>query len=93
MDRDLLALQEVRDLIGQARGAQAQLAKLNQEQVDRICAAMAQAGSAAAGELARLAVEETGMGNIPHKTIKNLFNTIDLWDAIRDLKTVGVIAR
>lgn len=93
MDRDLQALQEVRDLVAQARGAQAQLARLNQEQIDRICAAMAQAGGLAAADLARLAVEETGMGNVPDKTVKNLFNTRDLWDAIRDMKTVGVIAR
>ncbi len=93
MDRDLEALNEVRTLVRQAKAAQAELEKLTQEQVDRICAAMAQAGFAAAADLARLAVEETGMGTVPGKTIKNQFNTQDLWEAIKDLKSVGVISR
>ncbi len=93
MDRDLQSMQEMRTLVRQAAVAQAALAALNQEQVDRICAAVAQAGFAASAELARIAVEDTGMGTIPGKTVKNQFNTKDLWEAIKDMKTVGIVVR
>lgn len=91
MDKDLLGEQEVRDLCRQAEAAQQQVASFSQEQVDRICAAMAQAGFRAARRLAELAVEETGMGRLEDKLLKNEFSTRDVWEAYQELRTVGVL--
>ncbi len=93
MDKDLQSLQEVREAVKRAKAAQAQFGRFRQEQIDRICAAMAEAGYRAAESLARLAVEDTGMGRVEDKVIKNQFATRTLWQAIRDEKTVGIIAR
>ena len=91
MDKDLLGEQEVRDLCQQAEAAQRQAAAFSQEQVDRICAAMAQAGFRAARRLAELAVEETGMGRVDDKVLKNELSTRDVWEGYKDLRTVGVL--
>ncbi len=91
MDKDLLGQQEVRDLCEQAEAAQRTIAGFSQQQVDRICAAMARAGFRAARRLAELAVEETGMGRVEDKLLKNEFSTRDVWEANKDVRTVGVI--
>jgi len=91
VDRDLQAIQEVRDLLRKAKEAQEKFKSFTQEQVDRIVLAMAKAGYDAAEPLARLAVEETGYGRVEDKVLKNIFATRDVYNAIKDLKTVGII--
>lgn len=91
MDKDLLAQQEVRDLCTVAAEAQAQFASFTQEEVDHVCEAMVKAGFKASARLAESAVADTGMGRVEDKILKNEFATRDLWDDIKDLKTVGVI--
>ena len=54
---------------------------------------MAEAGARAAGDLARLAVEETGIGRVHYKILKNLFGAEGTWASIRDEKTVGILSR
>lgn len=93
LDPDLRALQEVRDLVERAANAVEQVRSYDQAATDALCAAMAEAGARAAGELARLAVEETGIGRVHHKILKNLFATEGVWDSIRAEPTVGVIKR
>ena len=93
LDTDLKSIQEVRSLAVSARAAQRQLLSATQEQVDRVCAAMAEAASNFAQPLAQLAVEETSYGRVDHKVIKNHFASKMVWDSIKDLKTVGVIRR
>ena len=66
--------------------------QLDQDQVDRIVAAMVRAGLRAAEDLARLAVEETGFGVFEDKVVKNYVATEFLNDYLRGKKTVGVIA-
>ncbi|HPH98522.1 MAG TPA: aldehyde dehydrogenase family protein [Anaerolineaceae bacterium] len=92
-DADLLSIQEARHAVLAAHAAQQQWQKASQEEVDRVCAALARAGEEAAERLGRMAHEETGYGVPQHKTLKNLFCSKMLWDAIRDEKTVGVIRR
>jgi acetaldehyde dehydrogenase (acetylating) len=91
MDKDLIARQEVRDLCQKAEDAQRLFADAKQEEVDQICAAMAKAGFRASRRLADLALAATKMGNVEDKTLKNEFSTRDLWDFIKDMKTVGII--
>jgi len=90
-DADLLSLQEVRHLISRAAEAQQKFATFSQAQVDAVLEAMAEAATAAAEELARLAVEETGYGNARDKKAKNLFCSQDVARAIRGMKTVGIL--
>jgi acetaldehyde dehydrogenase (acetylating) len=92
-DNDLVSIQEARTLATEARQAQLKFMHATQPEVDRICAAMAQAAADAAQTLARLAVEETGYGVPEHKVLKNLLSSEMLWDAIKDIPTVGVIGR
>jgi acetaldehyde dehydrogenase (acetylating) len=93
LDTDLKSIQEVRNLAVAARAAQRQFFTFTQEQVDRICAAMAEAAYNSSLPLAQIAVEETTYGRVEHKIIKNQFGSKLVWDSIKDLKTVGVIRR
>ena len=92
-DKDLAARQEARLLCRQAQTAQTQLRAMSQSQLDAITEAMADAFEKAAAELAELAVRETGFGNVPDKTTKNLFASKTVLQAIRSMKTVGILAR
>jgi acetaldehyde dehydrogenase (acetylating) len=91
-DKDLQSIQEVRDLLQKAKAAQLEFRNYSQEQVDRIVKAMADAGFAEAARLGRMASEETGFGKPEDKQKKNEFATRRVWESIRDVKTVGVIA-
>lgn len=90
-DKDLISLQETRTLLTEAKQAQRELALMNQEQIDKIVAAVSQAGAAHAESLARMAREETGFGKWEDKKIKNLFASRTVYEAIRHEKTIGVI--
>ena len=90
-DKDLAARQEARDLCRAAETAQKALAEFPQEKLDRIVEAMARAFSAAAVELAELAVAETGFGNAEDKVTKNRFASETVLGRIRDMKCVGVL--
>jgi acetaldehyde dehydrogenase (acetylating) len=91
LDKDLQARQEARTLASAAEQAQRQLGAMTQQQLDRICEAVAKAFCAAAAELAEMAVRETGFGNTEDKIRKNEFASRQVMDAIRDMKTVGVL--
>lgn len=92
-DADLRSIQEARDLVRRSRAAWEKWRRASQAQVDRVCAAMARAGSEASEKLARLAVEESGFGNAVGKYQKNRFCTDMLWESLKDLPTVGVVHR
>ena len=91
IDKDLLSIQEARHLAAQAYEAQLIWGKASQEQVDRVCAAMAEAGYQAADRLGQMASEETGYGVSAHKKLKNELASRVLWESIREVKTVGVV--
>ena len=90
-DRDLLAIQEMRDAVKRANEAQAKYMSYTQEQVDKIVKAVADAAYAESWELAVMAVEETGMGVAEHKKIKNEVGSRDVYESIKNEKTVGII--
>ncbi|MEU9099041.1 bifunctional acetaldehyde-CoA/alcohol dehydrogenase [Streptomyces sp. NPDC048361] len=78
------------------RGAQEALARFEtftQEQVDHIVKKASLAALSEHGELARLAVEETGRGLFEDKAVKNLFACEHVVHSMRGLKTAGVISR
>src|SRR5215217_8108429 len=92
-DRDLASIAEARALARRARQAWLELAEFSQEKIDAVVDSMAAAATPQAEAFARLAVEETGYGVVEDKIQKNLFSSQKVYDFIRPMKTVGVIAR
>jgi acetaldehyde dehydrogenase (acetylating) len=90
-DRDLISIQEARELAARAAAAQKKFAAFSQEHVDAIVEVCAKAAAENAEPLARAAVEETGFGNVPDKIVKNTFAAVDVPRAIRGLRTVGIL--
>lgn len=78
-------------LVSQARIAAAVFTQFTQEDVDRIVKAMVLAGLEQAQHLARLAVEETRLGVMEDKVIKNMVACEFVYNHIKDKRTVGVI--
>ncbi|WP_010499901.1 acetaldehyde dehydrogenase (acetylating) [Paenibacillus elgii] len=93
LDADLQAIQEVRSLLQEAGQAQKLLEKMTQSQIDDIVAAMARAAEAEAVRLAEMAVEETGYGKVADKTAKNLFVARNVYESMKDMKTVGIVRK
>jgi len=78
-------------LVSQARTAAAVFTQFTQEDVDRIVKPMVLAGLGQAQYLARLAVEETKLGVMEDKVLKNMCATEFTYNYIKDKRTVGVI--
>lgn len=78
-------------LVEKALKVEQEYSTFSQEQVDKIVAAAALAGSEAALILAHEAVDETGRGVVEDKDTKNRFATENVYNAIKNDKTVGVI--
>lgn len=93
LDDDLLSVQEMRAAVQAAKQAQAKFQTYSQEQVDRIVKHIAEAAFRQSESLAALAVEETGMGVVEHKKIKNELGSMGVYKAIKDEKTVGIIRK
>ena len=83
--------QELTDALSRCRAAQKKYAEYTQEQVDKIFLAAATAANQLRIPLAKLAVEETGMGVVEDKVIKNHFASEYIYNAYRDTKTCGII--
>ncbi len=90
-DKDLVSIQEARAKVEKAYAAFQHYRSFTQEQVDAIIDRMAAVARANAEKLAKLAVDETGYGNVRDKTAKNLLCSDLLHQAIRPLKTVGIV--
>ncbi|MBM7854163.1 acetaldehyde dehydrogenase (acetylating) [Desulfohalotomaculum tongense] len=90
-DYDLQSVQEARNLARQAKLAQAELAKFNSEQIDKIICNMVKAAEENAVSLAKMAVEETGFGNVEDKTLKNKLASTELYKFIKPMQTIGII--
>ncbi len=80
-------------VLAKVRAAQKQYAVYTQEQVDKIFQAAAIAANKMRISLAKLAVEETGMGVVEDKVIKNHFASEYIYNAYRFTKTCGVIEK
>lgn len=88
-DKDLLSVQEVRELVEKAKAAQEELSHKSQQEVDAIVKSIAHAGARNAKRLAKLAHEETGFGVEADKVIKNIFGSMGVYEHIKDMKTIG----
>ena len=83
--------EELRAKMGRMREAQKLFSSFSQEKVDEIFRAAAMAANKARIPLAKLAVEETGMGVVEDKVIKNHYAAEYIYNAYRSTKTCGVI--
>ena len=92
VDKDLVSVQQARDLVEAAHRAQVELAHFDQGKIDRICEAMAKAALREAARLGALAVEETGFGVAADKEVKNRFASEDVWNYFKNLRTVGIVS-
>ncbi len=92
VDKDLVSVQQARDLVEAAYRAQSEVAQFDQAKIDRICEAMARAALADAARLGAMAVEETGFGVPADKQEKNRFAAEDVWNYFRGLRTKGVVS-
>ena len=80
-------------LLARVRAAQAKYATYTQEQVDKIFFAAALAANKMRLPLAKMAVEETGMGVVEDKVIKNNYAAEYIYNKYKDVKTCGVVER
>ena len=85
------SVEKLEEAIFRTREAQKRFATYSQEQVDKIFLAAASAANKARIPLAKMAVEETGMGIVEDKVIKNNYASEYIYNAYKDTKTCGVI--
>ena len=87
------SVEKLEAAFARVREAQKKFAEFSQEQVDRIFLAAASAANKQRIPLAKMAVEETGMGVVEDKVIKNNYASEHIYNAYKDVKTCGVIER
>lgn len=85
------SVEALEEAIARVRKAQEIFATYTQEQVDKIFLAAATAANQARLPLAKMAVEETGMGVVEDKVIKNNYAAEHIYNAYKNTKTCGVI--
>ena len=85
------SVEKLEEKIAQVRAAQKKFSVYTQEQVDKIFLAAASAANKARIPLAKMAVEETGMGVVEDKVIKNNYAAEHIYNAYKNVKTCGVI--
>ncbi|MCP1225914.1 acetaldehyde dehydrogenase (acetylating) [Sebaldella sp. S0638] len=91
MDKDLLSIQEVRDLLKEAKKAQSIYSTFTQEQIDAIIKELSQEATKHEVELAKMANQETGFGKWEDKVLKNRLAAQGVYEYIKDMKTTGII--
>ncbi|WP_032122345.1 aldehyde dehydrogenase family protein [Clostridium amazonitimonense] len=79
------------ELIKRAKEAQGKFEEFSQEEVDKVVKAIAQVVYTRAEELAKMAIEETGMGVYDDKVLKNKGKSKLIWNNLKGKKSVGVI--
>ena len=85
------SIETLEDALSKVKRAQEEFSKYSQEQVDKIFKAAAIAANQARIPLAKMAVEETGMGVVEDKIIKNHYASEYIYNKYRDEKTCGVV--
>ena len=85
------SVEALQTAIENTRKAQREFATFTQEQVDKIFLAAASAANKARIPLAKMAVEETGMGVVEDKVIKNNYASEYIYNAYKETKTCGVV--
>ncbi len=92
MDKDQTSIEEVQKLCSQSRKAQTAVAEFSQNLIDTIVASVKDAAIKHAEALAKDAIEETKLGIYEDKVTKNRFAAEQVYEYIKDMKTVGIIS-
>lgn len=92
LDKDLFSIQEARTLARQGKQAAVEIATYNESQIDKILRSMVNKALDNAVELAAMAVNDTGFGNVKDKTVKNFMASQMVYNYIKDMKTIGVLS-
>ena len=90
-NNEIKTIDDLNVLIDKVKTAQEVFSTYSQEQVDKIFASMALAANNARISLAKMAAQETGMGIVEDKVIKNHYASEYIYNAYKDTKTCGVI--
>ena len=85
------SVEKLEEELARVREAQRKFSTYTQEQVDKIFLAAAKAANMARIPLAKMAVEETGMGVVEDKIIKNHYAAEYIYNKYKNTKTCGVI--
>lgn len=91
-DRDLVSVQEVRNLIAASQAAQEEYSNWDQQRVDMLIKAITEECEKNSERLAKMAVEETGFGIWQDKVLKNALGSTMTYNYIKDMKTIGIIS-
>lgn len=91
IDYDLRSIQEVRNLARLGKIAADQIADYNEKQIEKILCNMVKVAEENSVCLAKMAVEETGFGKVEDKAYKNHMASTGVYNATKDMKTIGVI--
>ncbi|MGL6064110.1 MAG: acetaldehyde dehydrogenase (acetylating) [Fusobacteriaceae bacterium] len=91
MDKDLLSIQEVRDLVLASKEAQKKYVNFTQKKIDEIIYEISMEIRKHSIKLAKMAYEETGFGKWEDKILKNDFASINCYEYIKNMKTVGIL--
>ena len=93
MDADLKSIAAARRAADSAFEAYRRFLGTDPKLIDAMVDAMARAIEPEAERLGRMAVDETGYGNVPDKRVKNLFNALSVADYLREVTTLGPLWR
>ncbi len=91
MDEKAMSQEYINGYIERARKAQAEFEKMSQEQVDLAVKTIGKVVYDNAEMLAEMAVEETGMGNVPDKIAKNRQKAGIVWNNLKGKKSRGIL--
>lgn len=91
MDEKAMSQEYIKGYIERARKAQAEFEKMSQEQVDLAVKTVGKVVYDNAEYLAEIAVEETGMGNVPDKIAKNKQKSKIIWNNLKGKKSRGIL--
>lgn len=91
MDEKAMSQEYINGYIERARKAQAEFEKMSQEQVDLAVKTVGKVVYENAEYLAEIAVEETGMGNVPDKIAKNKQKSKIIWNNLKGKKSRGIL--
>lgn len=93
MEAEMDSKAYIDEYIARARKAQKDYEKFSQEQIDEVVMTIAKVVHDNAEYLAEIAVEETGMGNVPDKIAKNKGKARIIWNNLKGKKSTGIIER
>src|SRR5262245_9207034 len=91
VDTDKRIDAEIDDIVARARAAQKAFESWSEERVNAVLRSVAEAITDRAEELAWATVDETGRGNVPDKTIKNRFASLETYQSLVHEKAQGIL--